>query len=504
MNRLIFTCMLLLSSRFAQSQVPVYDTLNAKTSTAGKIVGDVLDYTDTLLDRYYKIQSGFSNGAGGLKAMPDNYFNDFIGRYFSYVVAGRSGLPDGNSVTLTPTTNSTRLNGNLSKRTYKTIYNAGFSADFSNNIANVISGKDVTSNTTFYTNISFLQRKRAVISFDANDAQNANEKKILKIREFKNNFAYKYRVTYDTDLAAYNALKTQLNDVLSQPTWVRQVDSVAARILKLKNDLGAALVKVKSYGLNENDGMYTARFFDTVLTRQFEDSLKTIIDTLELNNSAWQRFHFTWLSGGLTYTRQGLKTYDNALSFNDRIADLTFNNVGLIIGFNYLSQKNPVTAKEQSGPASFYFTGSYTIANDLNYTHLNEMDVDKYYQVVNNDTVYRFDKNQKVRDISGKNKQTDWLHTAALQTIIVLSKTNFIGISAGLTGTFGKFTTPVYNGRLGLLFRFVNSDDQKSKLNFEIFLQLNDWRDVGGSGHSTWQRKVVGFNVAVPFNKLFF
>jgi hypothetical protein len=48
-------------------------------------------------------------------------------------------------------------------------------ADFSDNIAKVFAGGEVTSNTTFYLNASFIQNR--LIEFDANEAMNNNQKK---------------------------------------------------------------------------------------------------------------------------------------------------------------------------------------------------------------------------------------------------------------------------------------------------------------------------------------
>jgi hypothetical protein len=55
-----------------------------------------------------------------------------------------------------------------------------------------------------------------------------------------------------------------------------------------------------------------------------------------------------------------------------------------------------------------------------------------------------------------------------------------------------------------ITFRVLNSTDQKSKVNFEIFMTLSDWNDSQATGKSAWQRKAIGLNTTIPFNKIFF
>lgn len=510
MKKLALTgCICLLVQHYCLSQVPVYDTLNPTTTSKAAIINHISHFNDSLLQDYYGINNQFINGTveDGLTVMPRSYFDKFIRKYFSYMATEKAGLPDGNSVSFTPTSNSTKLQANLARKSNTVIYNAGFSADFSDNIANLFSESDVTSNTAFYINLSFLRRKHSLIEFDANKAFNNNQNKIMLVRQFANGFNLKYLSDYEQDLSTYNKTKQQLDTLIKQPDFVQQIDSIRTKILRLKNDLGQLMLKIKSYGLNEWDALY-AQGADTLLEKKFRDSLTTILDTAEINNNTWSKFRFSWFSGGLTYTRQQYGTYDSAIAFDKRVDDLTFNNVGLTLSFNYFSQRSADDIAVFKGIGSVYINGSYTLANDVNYAHLDEQDFLKLQQVSNPDsssnTIYQFQKASKLRNISGKKKEIDWLHTFSVQSILSFGKSSFMGVDMGLTGAYGKLTTPVYNGKLGLLFRFINSDDQKSRLNFELFVQFNDWNDSKASGKSTWQRKLIGLSTTIPFNKLFF
>jgi hypothetical protein len=62
-----------------------------------------------------------------------------------------------------------------------------------------------------------------------------------------------------------------------------------------------------------------------------------------------------------------------------------------------------------------------------------------------------------------------------------------------------------FNSRFGLLFRFMDSSDQKSKVNFEVFLALTDFNNINKSKKDdVWDRRTIGISASVPFQKVFF
>lgn len=510
MYKLIFFIVMFPVTHYIYGQTPVYDTLNPTTNTQVHVIKDVAHFSDSLIAVYIKIEHDFNGTTSKVtsdtfRVMPQQKFNKFIAKYFSYTVTTKAGLPDGNSVSITPTTSSTQLTANIARKSNNVIYNIGFIADFSNNISNVLSGSDVTSNTTFYTNISFLRRKHSSIDFDANVAYNNNQAKIIKLREFVNNFNLKYQVTYSADILTYQTIRHNLDSMLALPTWLQQADTVATRIIILKNDLVIAIKKVKGYGFNDWEYMYKLNnHLDSDMVKNLQDSVTTLLDTMEINNNSWKKFRFSWFSGGVTYTRQQYETYDKTLAFSKRVNDLQFNNAGLTFGYNYISQRSVANAVKSKRIESFYLSAAYSIVNDLNYSHIDDKNLVTLNSVQSGDTIYQFQKADKLKDISGITKKINWLHAFSLQTTIVIPNTNFMGINTGLSASYSKFTSPVYTGKLGLLFRLVSSDDQKFKLSFELFLQLSDWNDSKDTGRSTWQRKTIGFNTTIPFSKLFF
>jgi len=480
-----------------------YHSIPPKTSRADSIPKIVGRYTDSLLT-YYDSVSNATQLPGGYVLFNKPHFDMFINKYFSYFSTSAVGLPNGNSISLQPTTNSTRLEGNISHKSTYTIYNIGVKADFSNNIANLFSASDVTGNTTFYTNISFLN-KGSTINYDVNKAQSLNDKKIFTIQSYNSSLLIKYSVTYASDSAAYEKIKHRLDSIIRVQNG-RPSDSNASKILVTRDSMYTIMTKLSAYGLNERWPVYAGGRRMDFITKQLKDSIQAIVDTMEVNTAAWNAFQFSWFSAGLSYNRPQYKTYDLALPYASRLNDITFNNTALTLGYNYVFQRSDTyfDFAKSKYLKSFLLNIAYTIANDLNYSHLDAQDFQTIIRSDSSNTSYQFQKAAKVLDISGQSKQISWMHTIGVQTTIVVGRKSFMGFTTAMTATYSRFAIPNYSGRVGLLFRFLNGVDQKSIVNFELFLSLSDWNDSMGKGTSTWQRKSVGLNTTIPFNKLFF
>jgi hypothetical protein len=80
----------------------------------------------------------------------------------------------------------------------------------------------------------------------------------------------------------------------------------------------------------------------------------------------------------------------------------------------------------------------------------------------------------------------------------------FVGLNVVSGGEFQSGNKPVFNLRSGLVFRFMNSEKEKSAVNFELFVSFRDMTDTQESGKSVWQNKLIGISANVPFEKVFF
>jgi len=121
----------------------------------------------------------------------------------------------------------------------------------------------------------------------------------------------------------------------------------------------------------------------------------------------------------------------------------------------------------------------------------------------NGDTTYQIYSEEKLKDISTTRYDAWYAHRLQAQGVLLFGKSQFFGVSAIQAIEFSHIN-PVYDTRLGLLFRFRNPEKEKTRINVELFLAFNDWADANDKGKSAWQRKQIGVSLNVPFNQVFF
>ena len=441
----------------------------------------------------------------GLKIQSPAYFDAFFSKWLAYVNFAKDGYPDGNSVLVAPTSSSTLLRATLAHKGRNIVYNAGTQLNFSNNIANVISKNDVTSNTTFFASCSILPSNTRFIQFDPFRAKHNDLDKIILLDNFVASVRKKYQADYSADSVKYH----QLLDSVQHAGG----DSLAPA--GMLADYYASVKKLRSYGFNEEPGYESANMNTKI--KSIEDSLKQVIDSLELSNDAIHDFKFGWFSGSFAYTRNDYNTYNGNAPFPKRINDVYFDSLAFNVGYNFLFER---TTTNQESPGSYfldkpnlrsvYFTINYNIARDVNYAHITPVSLLTTQNISNPnttgpvDTIYQLQSQTKGINITNKPEIDGLLHTFSAKLVTVLANSSFMGFDLSFSASYGKLIQPIYSTQVGMLFRFSDSQTQKTKVNFELFLQLNDFVDSQHSGLSTWQRKVVGINVSIPFSKLFF
>lgn len=471
-----------LPSKYSRSNLLV-DTLEAFTAGVKKV------YNNSKL-------------INGEKLFSPTYYNQFFSRWLSYVNFAKDGYPDGNSVLLAPNSSSTRLRTTLAEKASNVVFNAGAEANFADNIANIFSKKDVTSSTSFFSSFSILPNVSRKITYDRDRGMQNDLDKLVLLDKIVASAKNRYQTSYTADSIVYAKLWDSVSAIKKAgkiPTPNMLVDFYSARD------------KLQAYGFNENEGFYDAGFFRSRI-KALKDSIQQVFDSIALNNDAIANFRFGWFSGSFTYTRNNYTTYNGDLPFAKRIGAVPFDSLAFNVGFNFLFER---TEKYQAFPGtgflnkswlrSLYFTANYNVARDLNYAHLTQVNLLGTQTIpAGTDSTYLLQSQTKGVNITNIPKISSWLHTFSFKTIVVLTQTALMGFDLAFNAGYGKLVQPIYTSQFGVLFRFTDSQNQKSKVNFELFLQLPDMADSQHSGTTTWDRKVVGINASIPFNKLFF
>lgn len=493
MKKAIITLLVLSFSKFPQAQIASLE-IREKIESVAKSTKEFCDSTGKKLE-YVRNSNDI---------VTDGSYKKYIDRYFTYLAYNRGVLPSGNSASLEIANNSSQLELSLSKKVDQPkgrilLLTGGIKAKLDDGIAQLFSGSNTSSGTTFFGNFAFLPGSSShkvaseVTKFvDGKKITTEFDKLKQKRQEYQNYFCQNATVNFRSK---YNALLDcwiEINKKLKTATEGCDI----AELTKKKEEIEKQL---KDAGLLD----LKAGKISGKMQKEYEEAMYD----LETETDAWQWITFRWISGGITYNRESFDTYNESNSVAKRFGSRDFDAVGLRITAHWFREKLNVA----NPGASYYFNISYEPKTTNSYTIIKSQDILRnILRSVNPDTTYFFQSNKKAKNITGKKYNTGWEHHFSSTYTIMVGKKQNTGINLRGESIVCEFSSPVYNAHGGILLRMVNNDydpaDKKSKakINFELFIELPDISDVGGSGKNAWQNKVIGIHTSIPFNKIFF
>jgi hypothetical protein len=440
----------------------------------------------------------------------DDFFSDkalrsYFDRYFTLINYERETFTDGNSAALKITDNHTRLNLTLSKKFKKSILSMGTALNISDNSGTLFTGSKPTAGTQFFINNSLLLPVKKLMYDDGYRFANYKARRdildsIYAVHVKKNPNSIP---VLNAKLIKQSALITAYDSVLA---IYSPVNTAAARdsVLKYQELLTTAV------GAREK---LVAELKAIEVRKDVEDIVKEIRAGTESRSIQRETatdgvtsFRLSWFSYGFSYRKDTYKTYDADLPLSERIGEKQFDGFSFTTGFNFYFQRNPmwINFANKRFFNSIYANINYSAAYDNTFAALKETSLTIIKNTVSNDTVYQFSSTEKLRDVTDKAFKRYFVHKVGFQFTGMMGKKQFWGVN--ITGNSGVSAEedPVYNLRTGILFRFLDSADQKSKVNFEIFLGLNDLSDTKETDKSAWKRREIGISASVPFQKVFF
>lgn len=436
-------------------------------------------------------------------------YNRFFDRYFTLVNYEKETFTDGNSAALQLSENDTRLNLTLSKKEHNSILTFGTQLSVTDKSGTIFSGKKPTSGTQFFINHSVLLTKQRSLNFD-DDFMESN----YRNRRFVWDSLYDKYVLDNPMILPVLVSKIKKADL--------KVDSLKQRLQQLEalnknidSKISESVIECKAQLVEAvaEKGKLSNQLQSLGITKPLSIMIKDIKKGAEdagiqkeLSAQGVNVFTMHWLSTGLSYKRENYATYDSTLDFSKRIAEKAFDRWEFKSAYNVFWQRTDqwIERNRYKGFNSLFGSVSYSIGNNNNFSTVSESNLNIIKTVSSNDTTYQFSTSQKLRDVTGKLFKRSWLHKIGMQGTGMLGKKQFGGINVIANSEFTNKQEPIFNVRLGGLFRFIDSYDEKSKVNFEIFIAFNDLTDVVGEGKSVWQRKQIGIAATVPFGKVFF
>ncbi|MBS0030696.1 hypothetical protein ACTJJ0_24545 [Chitinophaga sp. 22321] len=430
-------------------------------------------------------------------------FDHFFDRYFTLLANGQESFIQGNSASIKISDNQTKLNLTLSKKTSNSIFSIGTALNISDNTGTLFSGKKPTAGTQFFFTHSYLFATQKHLRYDT-EARDLN---LQKRREFWDSIG---------------SLYTERNPALLSVTLIK-LEQAKATVARLNAEMRATPDTQRTLAqqqqlldmLDERDKLIeqlkeidttTKRSLINKRAKKVISNADDMIVNRELLTDGVTSFTLSWLTTSGAYQHFDYSTYDSTLVFSKRVENRPFDGFSISVGYNWFWQRLPSWTKAigLNGLNSFYWNISYTAANTNNFDDLRESTLTTLHNNTQNDTIYQFSTDKKLRDISGTTFSRLWVHKFGLQMTGMLGRSQFWGVNITAHSEFAKTRLPVYNTHVGLLFRFLDSSDDKSNVNFELFLAFDDMTDTQQLGKSVWQQKQIGISATVPFQKVFF
>ncbi|CAN5423679.1 hypothetical protein BH10BAC2_BH10BAC2_18780 [soil metagenome] len=470
-------------------------------------------------------------------------YKKLLDKYFTYLSYNRGALPSGNSASLDLLENETQLKFSLSqkiesKRNIKQIFigTAGFQAKLDNGVAQLFNGQNATTGTSLFVNGAFLPSTAKFKYVLSEHDENGNPKEVSfqalnqKLRAYKDQFDEKYLKQYPVKYTILILRWLEIKNILDKGLYKcceqknqmpNKFDVNASDTCKCQNELlkmyvcnaESCLQKQKELVL-ERDGieklLSDAGIIDKTaknIAEEIKQKLDTDLYKIETDLAAWQWLKFFWVSGGVIYTRETYDTYNNTLPFPDRFDQKNFDAWGIKFSLNWFKEKSQDVGLIRSK----YSNISYEPLRVNSFSDIKAQAIQKnVIDSVNADTTFLYKTDKTAKDISGIKYKTSWQHSFSSAHTFMFGKNQNFGLNLLAQTRVGNLFEPVFNSRIGLLFRFVNnnfdSEDKKSsaKINLEFFIQFADMSDTQNEGKSVWQKRVIGVSTSIPFTKIFF
>lgn len=427
-------------------------------------------------------------------------YDRFFDKYFTQIKYERESFTEGNSAALKIADSKTRLNLTLSHKANNFIFSVGTGLNISDNTGVIFSGDNPTAGTEISTSFSYLMPALRLLTFDGYD----QETNYRKRHDVLDSLEEVYLLKNPSYARLLNDKMRTLNAQIQRYQVFIRDSSGSARIGLFRDSLVNAIdkrfklrqeIEVLDDGSSDADDIA-----NDIIKAAKERSLAK-----ELATDGVTQFRMQWITGGITYRRDKYDTYDSLLLFSKRVDDKFFDRWTLSAAWNFFWQRTDswIAFINSKTINSFYANVNYALVRTNSFDKLKEQSLGINRYRTQSDTVYEFSTQKKLRDISGKAYKTEWFHRIGVVGTSMLGKKQFFGINLSAQTELGLDST-VFHTRVGLLFRFKDSETEKSKVNFELFLALNDLGDAADSKKSAWKRKEIGISATVPFSKVFF
>ncbi len=450
----------------------------------------------------------------------DAAFDYYFNKTFTKLNFDGVNFNIGNAASLKFEDGETKLNLNASFKSKTTLFTVGTALNITDKNGVIFSGNKPTAGTEFSINVSqLLPSKKIAFSETVKDMMPYLRTNTLD--SIVNLYVFQRPAQYDEAKDSLKKVETKLDAAF------KKIDSLQLQIADFKNVYpGLATVEKANGDLKKSKEEYialnTERQKIIAVIKQLQSTNSRVVEADRIINSAKAADMRTmldaggivatrlqWLSAGILYKRYSYKTYDSDKAFDIRVGEKNFDYWKLNLGYNFYwgrSQQDLERDKNKGGSfiTSHFISIFYTPATTNTYDELDEENINIIKESSRNDTIYQIVTSSKNRNIAGVEYKKMWKHSFGIQWAPAFGKKQFLGANIIYSNDFAKGLQPVFNARAGMLFHFKSLDDEKTKVNFEVYLSFKDMADAKNKGGSVWHRKEIGVTATVPFSKVFF
>ncbi len=466
----------------------------------GRVEDSILAYRTRHLE---KITS-----QGGSIFYSKEAFASYMEKAFTQVNFNRLNVAEGNSASVEFKDGDTKMNLSIAGRHKLLTYTLGTTVSISDKSGTLFSKEKPTSGTGFNFGLSRLLKTNNSLEFDGDVQSLIPLFRKMALDSVSNNFGMGDSIKLEELIMEFekteNEIKNKyqlLQKLVSEQSKVKGRDTL---IKKTNNELLELIGKREKSYKQLKPLLATTSW--KVYDKRFKKAALAADIASMINAGGIYHYRLNWLAFQGGYKRNTYATYNDDLKFDERIGKKNADIWNGQVSYNFYWQETPYQI-ERAGRSFFsscFFSMVYGISTGNSYDLLDQTTLNIISETRQSDTLYQFVTSGNYRDITKVNFTKNIVHKPGVQFSSSFGKNQFMGMNVLLNGEFAGTNQPVYNFRGGLLFHFNDSNDEKSKVNFEIFLAFSDMADIRKIGGSVWERREIGITTTVPFSKVFF
>ncbi|MBL7913679.1 MAG: hypothetical protein JNL49_01410 [Bacteroidia bacterium] len=453
-------------SALADSMVSYIDTVEAKTNKA------------LASDRYQDGKRLFLS-----PLVKDIYY----GKQVAKINTGKEHIYEGTAITLKNASNETKTNLNFTLRTEDWLYlGFGIEAGASESVAVLFNNGDLKPGVTYIGSFSITPSKFSSIKSKRTKEEisklETKRKSYFKTQQLY--YSKYYKLKY---LDLYQKFKEADSIAKFDETYIKGIDEQT----KLSS-------LIDEFQLREKN-----REIRNKLKNKFANDLYD----LEINQEVVSSIRLGWISGNIKYSKVKFATFNDNYYFYEKLGTRIFEKWEFSLAYNQVYKNLD---------RSLCILNRYYFAIGANLRKKNDYEIaDKkdYTLAINEggstDSTLVYEEKKNLIDITNKPFNSTWEFQPYISFLTPISKSEVVSLGFGITAYYRQESLPTYEPKVSLVFNVQEEESSKSKVNFELFVKVDDVfnvykeRNLAQNRATFSKRAVFGINTVIPLSKVF-